>query len=148
MIARHSAAWPSCACAAPPTARRHASFEISVEMMTSIGAARFRPPGPDLRRRGIGGIRLRLMLLQHLARRAEAEIGEQARQLGRLLLEAGVMAEPVPLRHRHAGLTGIELPRMEIEHHGLAVAGGHMADAAADQPLGGRPEKAAAPARA
>src|SRR5258707_1023197 len=107
MIERHSAAWPSCACAAPATARRHASFEMSVEMMASIGATSFRRPGPDLRRGGVGRMQRRLVMLQHFARRAEAEIGEKARQLGRLLLEAGVMAEPVPPRHRHSRLTGI-----------------------------------------
>src|SRR5438093_390808 len=54
------------------------------------------------------------------------------------------MAEPMAPGHRRTRLAGIELPRMKIEHHRLALVRVHMVDAAANQLVRREPEIAAA----
>src|SRR5439155_16121651 len=80
----------------------------------------------------------------HFTRGAEPELREQERQLDRFGLEADVMAEAMAPGHGRTRLAGIELPRMKIEHHRLALVRVHVVDAAANQLVRREPEIAAA----
>ena len=52
-------------------------------------------------------------------------------ELRRFLLEADVVTEAMTPRHRRTRLTGIQLPRMEVEHHRPAFPDVHVLDAEA-----------------
>src|SRR5262249_45776763 len=87
---------------------------------------------------------LRLARLEHLARGAEPELRQQQRQLDRFSFETHVVAEAMAPGHRRTRLPGIQLPGMEIKHHGLTLVRVHVVDAPADQLVRREAEVAAA----
>jgi hypothetical protein len=72
--------------------------------------------------------------------RAEGKMREQTIELRHLLLDADVVTEAMMPRHLWPRLAGIELPRMEVEHHRPPFPDIDILDTEARQREGRQPE--------
>src|SRR4051812_40484052 len=73
-------------------------------------------------------------MIEHLSERSEPEVAQETRQPRSGGRKVDVMRHSRLPMERHAGMFGIELPRMQIEHSRAAVPFG-FADVRTRQPI-------------